>query len=83
MRQTEDARRYASKAAWSIAIGLSAGAAMPMFAQSLMNYTGAIFVSMGIMSYPSMLQVYTLVLFSVTSGTQMLSFSECPISDAS
>lgn len=40
-----------------------------------MNYVGAIFVKQGTMTYATMLEVYTLVLFSLTFASQMLSFS--------
>lgn len=45
---------------------------------ALLNWVGAEFMIKGYLSYPQMLQVFNLVLFSLTFGTAMLDFSECP-----
>jgi ATP-binding cassette subfamily B (MDR/TAP) protein 1 len=42
-----------------------------------MNWAGMRFILAGHMNYAQMLQVYNLVLFSLTFGTALLDFSEC------
>jgi len=43
-----------------------------------MNWAGMLFILQGHMNYAQMLQVYNLVLFSLTFGTALLDFSESP-----
>ena len=43
---------------------------------ALMNWAGSEFMLKSFINYPQMLQVYNLVLFSLTFGTQMLDFSK-------
>lgn len=74
----EDARKSGQDAAWLNGIGLGVAVAIPIFAQAIMNYVGAVFIKQAIMNYATMLQVYTLVLFSLTFGAQVLSFSKPP-----
>lgn len=47
-----------------------------MLTSALLNYVGAVYIRNGIMGLDHMLQVYTLVLFSVTFAAGMLGFSE-------
>ncbi|KAL1411210.1 ATP-dependent permease [Vanrija albida] len=70
----DDARKSGQDAAWLNGIGLGVAVAIPIFAQAVMNYVGAVFIKQAVMSYATMLQVYTLVLFSLTFGAQILSF---------
>jgi hypothetical protein len=43
---------------------------------ALMNWAGMLFILQGHMNYAQMLQVYNLVLFSLTFGTALLDFSK-------
>jgi hypothetical protein len=47
-----------------------------MLMVALMNWAGMLFILQGHMNYAQMLQVYNLVLFSLTFGTALLDFSE-------
>ena len=47
---------------------------------ALMNWAGMLFILQGHMNYAQMLQVYNLVLFSLTFGTALLDFSMFPLS---
>ncbi|WVR05015.1 hypothetical protein IAU60_002027 [Kwoniella sp. DSM 27419] len=72
-----DARRakvLGYRAAWFIAMSGGVSGGLPLFAQALMNFAGSEFMLSNIMNYQQMLQVYNLVLFSITFGTQMLDF---------
>ena len=75
-----------------VAIGVGLVAGMPLFAQcesdpakpplmfvALLNWAGSQFILKGYLNYAQMLQVYNLVLFSLTFGTAMLDFSESPM----
>jgi ATP-binding cassette subfamily B (MDR/TAP) protein 1 len=42
----------------------------------MLSWVGAVFMTKGYLSYPQLLQVFNLVLFSLTFGTAMLDFSE-------
>jgi len=44
-----------------------------------MNWAGMLFILQGHMNYAQMLQVYNLVLFSLTFGTALLDFSMSPL----
>ncbi|ORX39720.1 P-loop containing nucleoside triphosphate hydrolase protein [Kockovaella imperatae] len=59
---------------WAVAIGIGFVAGMPFFAQALMNWAGSVFILQGYINYAQMLQVYNLILFSLTMGTAMLDF---------
>ena len=76
MRDAVAAKATGTRTGWFVAIGLAASAALPLFAQALLNWVGAQFMIKGYISYPEMLQVYNLVLFSLTFGSAMLDFSE-------
>ena len=41
-----------------------------------MNWAGSVFILKGYLNYERMLQVYNLILFSLTMGTAMLDFSK-------
>jgi len=43
---------------------------------ALLIYVSAIFIAKGIYDFPTMMQVYSLVLFSVTFASQFMDFSE-------
>lgn len=43
---------------------------------ALLNWVGSQFMIQGYLNYAEMLQVFNLVLFSLTFGTAMLDFSE-------
>ncbi|WRT66924.1 uncharacterized protein IL334_003889 [Kwoniella shivajii] len=68
------AKQLGDKTAWTIAMGGAVAAAIPLFAQALMNWAGAQFMLKNIMNYQEMLQVYNLVLFSLTFSAGMLDF---------
>ncbi|KAL7422237.1 ATP-dependent permease [Cryptotrichosporon argae] len=72
--QVKHALETGQAGAWSTAVSSGATAAVPLFAQAMMNFVGAVFMEKNYLNYASMLEVYTLVLFSLTFGTQMLSF---------
>jgi ABC-type bacteriocin/lantibiotic exporter with double-glycine peptidase domain len=73
--ESAEARRHAQRAIWTTAIGTSINMAMPLFAQALLNYVGAVYIRNGTMVLADMLKVYTLVLFSVTFAVSLLGFS--------
>ncbi|WVN89031.1 uncharacterized protein L203_104247 [Cryptococcus depauperatus CBS 7841] len=68
------AKRIGDRSAWAIAIGGSVAGGLPLFAQALMNFAGSTFILQGKMDYEQMLQVYNLVLFSLTFGSSLLDF---------
>ncbi|WWD10364.1 hypothetical protein V865_008499 [Kwoniella europaea PYCC6329] len=68
------AKQLGDKTAWTLAMGGAVASALPLFAQALMNYAGSEFMMRNIMNYEQMLQVYNLVLFSLTFGSGMLDF---------
>ncbi|TXT04212.1 uncharacterized protein COLE_07909 [Cutaneotrichosporon oleaginosum] len=72
--ESAEARRHAQRAIWTTAIGTSINMSMPLFAQALLNYVGAVFIRNGTMVLADMLKVYTLVLFSVTFAVSLLGF---------
>lgn len=90
-QHAKKAKKTGNLAAWYVAIGMGASAALPLFAQgmssdkiaaglkltgaALLNWVGAEFMIKGYLSYPQMLQVFNLVLFSLTFGTAVLDFS--------
>ena len=51
----------------------SADSALP----AIMFMVGAIFIAQGLYTFEQMLQVFVLLIFSVTFATQVLSNSEC------
>lgn len=46
------------------------------YAVALMNFAGSAFMLQGRMNYVQMLQVYNLILFSLTFGSGLLDFSK-------
>lgn len=85
------AKSLGQRDAWGIAIGAALSAGLPLFIQgkscsfqpilltlmtALMNWAGMLFILQGHMNYAQMLQVYNLVLFSLTFGTALLDFSK-------
>ncbi|BEI86575.1 hypothetical protein CcaverHIS002_0608620 [Cutaneotrichosporon cavernicola] len=74
MSESAEARTHAQRAIWSTALGSAFNCAMPLFAQALLNYVGAIFLRNGTMDLAAMLKVYALVLFSVTFAVSLLGF---------
>lgn len=46
------------------------------YAVALMNFAGSAFMLQGRMNYEQMLQVYNLILFSLTFGSGLLDFSK-------
>ncbi|EIW69536.1 hypothetical protein TREMEDRAFT_39110 [Tremella mesenterica DSM 1558] len=68
------ARRGGRHDAWLVAIGTGATGGMILFCQALLNWAGAKLMLNGHFNYVIMLQVYNLVLFSLTFGSQMLDF---------
>nr|XP_018264066.1 ATP-binding cassette, subfamily B (MDR/TAP), member 1 [Kwoniella dejecticola CBS 10117]OBR86224.1 ATP-binding cassette, subfamily B (MDR/TAP), member 1 [Kwoniella dejecticola CBS 10117] len=69
-----NAKRLGDRAAWGAAVGGAIASGITLFAQALMNYAGSEFMIKDIMNYQQMLQVYNLVLFSLTFGSGMLDF---------
>jgi ATP-binding cassette subfamily B (MDR/TAP) protein 1 len=47
-------------------------------AEALLFYVGAVFIARGTYTYLQMVEVLNLVVFTVTIGSQLMSFSECP-----
>ncbi|KAK8869976.1 hypothetical protein IAR55_000546 [Kwoniella newhampshirensis] len=72
--EAREAEKVGKRSAWILAIGSSFSAGLPLFAQAVMNFAGASFMLQGIMNYESMMQVFNLVLFSLTFGASMLNF---------
>ncbi|WWC85289.1 uncharacterized protein L201_000151 [Kwoniella dendrophila CBS 6074] len=68
------AKQLGDNAAYGLAMGGAVAAALPLVAQALMNYAGSVFMIQNKMNYQEMLQVYNLVLFSLTFGSAMLDF---------
>ncbi|WVF72422.1 hypothetical protein IAT40_007237 [Kwoniella sp. CBS 6097] len=73
-QDARDAKKLGKRAGWVIAVGGAVVAGLPLFAQALMNFAGSEFMLQNIMNYQQMLQVYNLVLFSLTFGSAMLDF---------
>ncbi|OCF35279.1 ATP-binding cassette, subfamily B (MDR/TAP), member 1 [Kwoniella heveanensis BCC8398] len=73
-QDAKEAKRLGKRAGWVIAVGGAVVAGLPLFAQALMNFAGSEFMLQNIMNYQQMLQVYNLVLFSLTFGSAMLDF---------
>lgn len=83
--ESKEAQRSATSAAWTTSFGPAFAYCLPLFTQGepnqtrltsgLLNYVGAMFIRDGSMTYLAMLQVYTLVLFSLTFGNSLLGFS--------
>ncbi|WWD15747.1 hypothetical protein CI109_100169 [Kwoniella shandongensis] len=73
-RDATAASRIGKRAAWFFAFGNAISSCLPLFAQALMNFAGSMFMLDGTMNYQQMLQVYNLVLFSLTFGAAMLDF---------
>ncbi|WVQ78127.1 hypothetical protein IAT38_000208 [Cryptococcus sp. DSM 104549] len=70
----KSARKMGKNSGWVIAIGGCVAGGLPLFAQAVMNFAGSQFMLQGRMNYEQMLQVYNLVLFSLTFGSAMLDF---------
>ncbi|ODN99237.1 hypothetical protein I350_07396 [Cryptococcus amylolentus CBS 6273] len=68
------AKSVGKRSAWNMAIGGAIGGCLPLFAQAIMNFAGSEFMIQGRMNYEEMLQVYNLVLFSLTFGAGLLDF---------
>ncbi|WVQ71433.1 hypothetical protein IAR50_000970 [Cryptococcus sp. DSM 104548] len=73
-KNAKAAKAAGKRSAWNMAIGGAIGGCLPLFAQAVMNFAGSEFMIQGRMNYEQMLQVYNLVLFSLTFGAGLLDF---------
>ncbi|KAE8538153.1 hypothetical protein D1P53_006220 [Cryptococcus gattii VGV] len=69
-----NAKKTGNRSAWAMAMGGAIAGGLPLFAQALMNFAGSAFMLQGRMNYEQMLQVYNLILFSLTFGSGLLDF---------
>ncbi|ORY32221.1 P-loop containing nucleoside triphosphate hydrolase protein [Naematelia encephala] len=68
------ALKNGNRSSWIVAIGIGTVIGLPLLAQALLMWTGMLFILKGYLNYAQMLQVYNLVLFSLTFGSQALGF---------
>lgn len=68
------ARTTGNISAWVTGIGSGASMSIVYFGQALMIYVGAALIKLDVITYVTMLQVYSLVLFSVTFAAGLLDF---------
>lgn len=68
------ARKTGDISAWVKGIGTGASLGLVYFAQALMIFVGAELIKLGLINYATMIQVYSLVLFSVQSASGLLDF---------
>ena len=58
-------------------LAYATAACVPCIAEALMFYVGAVLVANGRYSFEQMLQTFSLMIFSVSFGAQLLSYSAC------